>query len=335
LQFGTIETEIWVQTTQFLDLRAAAVLSITQLVVVAGALLIAGRARSARERALTLTEPARGGPPSSRALDRGAAAVTGAVVLALAAPLAALVVRSLRVGPGWGLDHYRALGTPTPGLGTTALDAAVTSLRVALDATCLSLLVGGLLALVLSRRPARPGARRALSGLDALVMLPLGVSAVTVGFGLLLAMDRPFGLPVDLRTSALLVPVAQATVAVPLVVRTVLPVLRAIDPHLREAASTLGAAPGRVLRTVDGALVARAGGLALGFAFAASLGEFGATSFLVRPDRPTLPIVVYRLIGRPGADAAGEAMAAAVLLGALCALAVAGFERLRPSGGEL
>jgi thiamine transport system permease protein len=119
------------------------------------------------------------------------------------------------------------------------------------------------------------------------------------------------------------------------VVRTVLPVLRAIDPHLREAASTLGAAPGRVLRTVDGALVARAGGLALGFAFAASLGEFGATSFLVRPDRPTLPIVVYRLIGRPGTDAAGEAMAAAVLLGALCALAIAGFERLRPSGSEL
>lgn len=335
LQFGTIETEIWVQTTQSLDLRAAAVLSVTQLVVVAGALAVAGRARAARERALTLTEPVRTGAATSALLDRLAGVVTGAVVLCLATPLAALVVRSLRVGDRWGLDHYRSLAGPTPGLGTTALEATITSLRVALDATWLSLLVGGLLALVLSRRPVRPGARRALRGLDALVMLPLGVSAVTVGFGLLLAMDRPFGLPVDLRTSALLVPVAQATVAVPLVVRTVLPVLRAIDPRLRQAAATLGATPGRVLRTVDGAIVARAGGLALGFAFAASLGEFGATSFLVRPDRPTLPIVVYRLIGRPGADAAGEAMAAAVLLGTLCALAVAGFERVRRAGGQL
>ena len=131
-------------------------------------------------------------------------------------------------------------------------------------------------------------------------MLPLGVSAVTVGFGFLLSMHHPFGLPVDLRTSPLLVPIAQAVVAVPLVVRVVLPVLRAIDPRLREAAATLGAGPGRVLRTVDLSIAGRSLGLAVGFAFAASLGEFGATSFLARPDRPTLPVVIFRLIGRPG-----------------------------------
>src|SRR5690606_7933371 len=127
------------------------------------------------------------------------------------------------------------------------------------------------------------GPRRAVSLLDGLFMLPLGVSAVTVGFGFLVTLDQPLGIAYDLRTSPALVPIAQAVVAVPLVVRTVLPVLRAIDPRLREVARMLGASPGTVLRTVDLPLAARSLGLAVGFAFAVSLGEFGATSFLVRP----------------------------------------------------
>jgi len=87
-----------------------------------------------------------------------------------------------------------------------------------------------------------------------------------------------------------LTPLAPGTV-----VRTVLPVLRAIDPRLREVAATLGASPFRVLGTVDLSLALRSFGLAVGFAFAASLGEFGATSFLARPDRPTLPVVIFGL----------------------------------------
>lgn len=336
LRFGTVETEIWVQTTQYLDLRAAAVLSVVQLVVVVLALSVAGRARAGRERALTLT----GGTHSSARLrlrgpesgpDRLAVAVTALAVLGLAVPLVNLVVRSLRVGDGWGLAHYAALAQPVDGLGASAWQAAITSVRVALDATTIALVVGGLLALVLSRRPTSRALRRSIAGLDALVMLPLGVSAVTVGFGFLLSMHRPLGLDVDLRTSPLLVPIAQAVVATPLVVRTVLPVLRAIDPRQREVAATLGAGPGRVLLSVDGPLALRALGLALGFAFAASLGEFGATSFLARPERPTLPVVVFTLIGRPGLDRYGEALAASVLLAALTAAVMALAERLRPT----
>ncbi|WP_273652650.1 ABC transporter permease [Cellulomonas fimi] len=348
LRFGTIETEIWIQTTQFLDLRAAAVLSVVQLVVVAGALLVAGRTRARRERALDLGAPTatvrpltlRRPPGTPRgdghALDLAAAAVTAVVVVLLALPLVNLVVRSLRTADGWGVDHYVALGATADTLGVTPLEAAVTSLRVALDATTIALVVGGLVALVVSRRPRRALGRRAVAGLDAVFMLPLGVSAVTVGFGFLLSMHDPFGLSVDLRTSPLLVPVAQAVVAVPLVVRTVLPVLRAIDPRLREAAATLGAAPGRVLATVDLPVAARALGLAVGFAFAASLGEFGATSFLARPDRPTLPVVIFRLIGRPGADSYGTALAASVVLAVLTAGIVAACERLRAGnpGGD-
>jgi len=150
---------------------------------------------------------------------------------------------------------------------------------------------------------------------------------VTVGFGFLITLNRP---PLDLRSSMTLVPIAQAIVALPLVVRVLLPVLRAIDPRLREAAAVLGASPGKVLRDVDLAFVARGLGLATGFAFATSLGEFGATSFLARPDEPTLPVVVFRLIGRPGLENQGMGMAAAVLLAVGCAVVMGLAERMRP-----
>jgi len=335
MRFGTVETEIWIQTTQFLDLRAAAVLSVVQVVVVVVALAVAARARSRRERALSLVlgPAAAGGRPHP-----APAALTALTLAALALPLGTLVVGSLRDGDGWGLGHYRALGT-TGGrnaLTVTVWEALGNSLRVAVDATALALVVGCLVALLVSRRPRRPAARRAVGVLDGVFMLPLGVSAVTVGFGALLTLGHPFGVTTDLRSTGVLVPVVQAVVAVPLVVRTVLPVLRAIDPRLREAAGTLGAGPGRVLAGIDGAFAARSVGLAVGFAFAVSLGEFGATSFLARPDRPTLPVVIFRLIGQPGLDNYGMALAASVVLALLTAGVMALAERLRgPVGGEL
>jgi thiamine transport system permease protein len=341
VRYGTIETEIWTRTTQFLDLRSASVLSILQLVVISGALALSARARRRREAALHLVS-SRGSarPLSWRSPGDAAAALAGAAIVCglIVLPLAGLVARSFREPDGsWGPANYVALGTTGErnALVVTVWEATATSLRIALTATVISLVVGGLVALVVSRRPRSVGARRAVDTFDALFMLPLGVSAVTVGFGFLITMDQPV-LGVDLRTSGLLVPVAQAVVAIPLVVRTVLPVLRAIDPRLREVAAVLGSGPGRVLRTVDLPIALRSVGLATGFAFAVSLGEFGATSFLARPDGATLPVVIFRLIGRPGAENYGMALAASVVLAALTAGVMMMAERLRDerAGGE-
>lgn len=343
-RYGTIETEIWLQTTQFLDLRAAAVLSVLQLVVVTVALSLAARTRSRRERALRLAgQQARPRPlrlrpsPATGTGDLIPAAVTAAVGLGLLAlPLLHLLIASFRTRDGWGLGNYVALGT-TGGpntLSVTVWEALATSLRTAVDATVIAIVVGTLVALVVSRRPRSPAARRSIGVFDAVFMLPLGVSAVTVGFGFLITLNRP---PLDLRSSLVLIPIAQAVVAIPLVVRTVLPVLRAIDPRLREAAAALGATPGRVLAHVDGPFLVRALGLAVGFAFAVSLGEFGATAFLARPDRPTLPVVIVRLLGRPGPENYGMALAAAVVLAVLTATIMGIAERLRslaPGTGE-
>ena len=246
----------------------------------------------------------------------------------MVAPVTALVVRSLTVDGRWSTAHYRALAGDGDG---TALLVPVTqalenSVRVAIDATALALTLGLVVAVLLTRRVSRPWPRRLLGLFDGIFMLPLGVSAVTVGFGFLVTLDRP---PFDFRGDPALVPIAQAMVALPLVVRTIVPVLRSIDNRQREAAATLGAAPLRVIGTVDLPVVWRPVLAASGFAFAVSLGEFGATSFLARPEAPTLPVVIYQLVSRPGAENFGMALAGSVVLGAFTAGVMVAVERLR------
>lgn len=322
-RFGTIETEIYVLTTQFLDLRGASLLSIAQLVVVVLVLLVVGRFRPKAERGLaqqTTRKP--------RLTDVAAIVITVVVAALLALPLLTLLVESFQTSDGWGLANYTQLaGTGSRNaLAVPVWQALGNSLVIAIAATVLALVVGISASLVLSRRPRSLVLRRGITALDGVLMLPLGVSAVTVGFGFLITLNQP---PLDLRASPVLVPIAQALVAVPLVVRTVLPTLGAVDARLRESASVLGASPLRVLRDVDLGLIAKPIGAAAGFAFAVALGEFGATSFLSRPDRPTLPVVIYRLIGLPGGDNFGMAIAASVVLALVTIVVIALVERLR------
>ena len=332
LQYGTVETEIYLLTTALLDLRGAAVLSVVQLVAVVAMLVVADRARS-RDPAARRTAKAALPPTRVTAYAVGSLVVTALVLAFVLTPVTALVLRSLRREGAWTLDNYRALGqvgglSGRSALPVTVWDALATSWRVAVDATLLALVLGLLVSVLVSRPTRSPTGARWRSLLDAVVMLPLGVSAVTVGFGFLVTLDRP---PLDLRSSPVLIPIAQAVVALPLVVRTLAPVLRAVDDRQRQAAATLGARPWQVLATVDLPVIWRPLLAAVGLAMAVSLGEFGATSFLARPDRPTLPVVVYQLAGRPGADNLGMALAASVVL-AVVTVAVMGLvERLRVS----
>jgi thiamine transport system permease protein len=154
---------------------------------------------------------------------------------------------------------------------------------------------------------------------------------VMLGFGFVISFDEP---PLDLRSSWWLLPVAQSLVAAPFVVRIVTPALRSIDPRLREVAATLGASPGRSWREVDVPLVSRALAVAAGFAFAISLGEFGATVFVARAEQPTLPVAIFRFLGRPGAENQGTAAALAVLLAAITVCAALAAERIAGGRGR-
>ncbi|MFI9603863.1 ABC transporter permease [Streptomyces sp. NPDC052043] len=319
--FSTLEVEIYRQTSEIFDLSTAAVLTILQFAAVGAILAVHAWTVKRRETALKLVDAS-----LTARRPRGAgqwtllAAVLATVAVLLVLPLAVLVQRSL-AAPGF--RYYGALTNADGGTFLVApINAVGTSLSYAAAATAIAVVIGALAAAALTRREAG----RLVRGFDALLMLPLGVSAVTVGFGFLIALDRP---PLDLRQSWILVPLAQALVGVPFVVRTMLPVLRAVDVRLREAAAVLGASPWRVWREVDLPLVRRALLIAAGFAFAVSLGEFGATVFIARPDNPTLPVAVARLIGRPGDLNYGQAMALSTILMVVCAVALLVLERLR------
>ncbi|WP_436844856.1 ABC transporter permease [Streptomyces roseoverticillatus] len=324
-RYATLEVEIYQQTAQMLDLPTAAVLTLLQFVVVAALLAVHAWTVRRREATLRLVDPAR-----TARRPRGAgqwaflASVLAVVAVLILAPLVVLVLRSFEGPDGYGLAFYRALASADSNAGTfvvAPLEAIGNSLAYGLAATAIAVVVGGLAAAALTRREGR-----LVRGFDALLMLPLGTSAVTVGFGFLISLDEP---PLDLRASWILVPLAQALVGVPFVVRTVLPVLRAVDARLREAAAVLGASPLRAWREVDLPLVGRALGVAAGFAFAVSLGEFGATVFIARPDSPTLPVAVARLLGRPGELTYGQAMALSTILMLVCAAALLVLERIR------
>lgn len=327
LRYATVETEIYLLTTSLLDLQGAAVLSVLQLVVVVTLLVLSERTRS---RARGVRRRSRASVPRVPVARRHlpALVVAAVAVLLVLAPLVGGVVRSLRRGSTWTLANYAQLTSEVPGTGASAWHALGTSWRIAVDAALLALVLGLLVALAVTRRPRSRRGRSVLATLDATFMLPLGVSAVTIGFGFLITLDRP---PLDLRSTPLLVPVAQAMVALPLVVRTIAPVLRDVDRRQGEAAATLGAGPLRAWATVELPVLWRPLLAAVGFALAVSLGEFGATAFLARPDEPTLPVLVYTLMGRPGAEAQGGAMAAAVLLAAVTVAVMGLVERLRLS----
>jgi thiamine transport system permease protein len=324
-RYATLEVAIYRQTAQLLDLPTAAVLTLVQFAAVAAVLALHAWTVRRREGALRLVDAARTARrPRGPAQWGLLAGVLAVVALLIVLPLAVLVERSLHGPDGYGFTYYRALQSAADSGGTffvAPVDALWNSVQYAAVATAFALLVGGLAAAALTR-----GAGRFVRGFDALLMLPLGTSAVTVGFGFLIALDAP---PLDLRDSWFLVPLAQALVGVPFVVRTMLPVLRAVDHRLREAAAVLGASPLRAWREVDLPLVGRALAVAAGFAFAVSLGEFGATVFIARPDLPTLPVAVARFLGRAGQLSYGQAMALSTILMLVCACSLLALERIR------
>lgn len=324
IRFATLEVQIYYQTISLFNLPMAAALSLLQIVAIFALMTVYTHLQRGLQTAIgsakTVERPVKS--PRERFL------VWGVVIFIFAllfTPLLALVARSTLNNGALDMSNYLALAQSSRGslLFIAPIESVANSLRFALISTGMALAIGMTASFMIA------GRGRFARFVDPLLMLPLATSAVTLGFGFVVALDEP---PLNLRSSWLIIPISHTLVAFPFVVRSVLPSLRAIPSSVREAAQVLGARPFDLLRTIDLPLLSR--GIAVGatFAFTVSMGEFGASLFVAQRESVTIPVVIYRLIGDPGLASYRQALAMSVILLLVCASGFVLIERLRVAG---
>ena len=303
-QVQTIETAIYFSATQFLDLEAAAALVLIQTVITAAAFLVGSSLARGTVGLEQVLEGSR--KPRADKRDWPAAVFTAGIVLGLLVmPMLLVMVESFRVGDGWGLSNFANLGTRGARdlLNISVLDAAGNSLRNIVVAAGVAFVLGTLISWLLVRT------RQKL--LDLVFLVPLGVSSVVLGFGFLVSYDSAW---LPLRSSWLIVPLAQALIALPMVIRLVYPALVSIGKEPIEQASLDGASSWQIWRFVESGMIKGVLLTAAGYAAIISVGEFGASSFLAYGSEGTIPTLLFRLIARPGEQNYGMAMAVSAIL---------------------
>lgn len=337
--FATLEVAIYQQALSLLNLPLAGLLSVLQLACTFLVTWIYSQVNGNRK--IPLMPHLNGESirsPRSLGEKLSVFCTNTFLLILLISPMVALILRSfLRLGAdrgergivqaGFTLQYYQQLfiNQNQSIFYVPPAQAALNSLLYASITVLFSITLGLLTAYAMSRDG------RLKRVLDTLITLPLGASAVTLGLGFIITFNHP---PFDVKHFPLLIPLAHTLVALPFVVRTVQPVLASIPDSLRQAASVLGASQWNVWRKVELPIITRAAFVGAIFSFTISLGEFGATSFLARPEMPTLPVAIYRYLSMPGDLNYGQALAMSTILLCLCGLAIYLLEKIQPTGAS-
>jgi thiamine transport system permease protein len=303
-QVQTIETAIYFSATQFLDLESAAALVFIQTMITAAAFLVGSSLAKGTVGLEQVFEGTR--KPRVDMRDWPASVLTVGIVLGLLVmPMLLVLVEAFKVGDGWGFDNFANLGTRGARdlLNISVIDAASNSLRNMVVAASIAFVLGTLISWLLVRTKQKL--------VDLVFLVPLGVSSVVLGFGFLVSFDSSW---FPLRSSWLIVPLAQALIALPMVIRLVYPALVSIGKEPIEQASLDGASSWQIWRFVESGMIKGVLLTAVGYAAIISVGEFGASSFLAYGSEGTIPTLLFRLIARPGDQNYGMAMAVSAIL---------------------
>ena len=303
-QVQTIETAIYFSATQFLDLEAAAALVFIQTLITAAAFLVGSALAKGTVGLEQVFEGSR--EPRVDRRDWPASVITAGIVLGLLVmPMLLVLVEAFKVGDGWGLSNFANLGTRGARdlLNISVIDAAANSFRNMVFAAGIAFALGTLISWLLVRTKQKL--------LDLVFLVPLGVSSVVLGFGFLVSFGATW---LPLRSSWLIVPLAQALIALPMVIRLVYPALVSIGKEPIEQASLDGASSWQIWRFVESGMIKGVLLTAAGYAAIISVGEFGASSFLAYGSEGTIPTLLFRLIARPGEQNYGMAMAVSAIL---------------------
>jgi thiamine transport system permease protein len=318
-QVQTIETAIFFAATQILDLELAAALVLLQTLITAVAFMLGTKLAKGSFGLEQVFE----GTQRPKVDRRDLVAVVFSVAIwagLLAMPLILVLVEAFNEKGALGFDNFANLGNSGARdlLNITFIEAAGNSIRNMAIAALIAFVLGTLISWLLTRSRHR--------FLDLIFLIPLGVSSVVLGFGFLISFDAEW---FPLRSSWLIVPLAQALIALPMVIRLVYPALVSLGKESLEQAQLDGATSWQIWIFIESKMIRGVLLTALGFAGLISLGEFGASSFLANGSQATVPTLLYRLIARPGEQNYGMAMAVSAILIVLSALVVYLLSRVR------
>ncbi len=308
----SVETQVATAALQYLDLNKAAALALLQTAITAIAFGISESIAKHPIGIEQVDDSTR--RPRIDKLDWPAVLVTAIAVLGMIAiPLLVLLAKAFTFEGSLSLQNFFNLAGHGDRdlLNVSVAQATLNTLRnVAISAT-IAVGFGSLVSYLLSRTHRTRRAKFWARTLDLLFLIPVGISSVVLGFGYLITFG---GGPLPLRASWLVVPIVQALMALPLVIRLIYPALISIGKEHREAASLAGANSRQTWWHIEAGIIRNVILTAIGFALIAGIGEFGAASLLAFGDQATLPTVLFALISRPGEINYGMAMAVCAIM---------------------
>lgn len=323
---NTLETAISTSVLQRLDLQHGSALAILQILFSVAAFTAS---RWGGTNPLSF-EPENGKSLRLDRRDRPAAIFTFLVIcILLLLPMVLVFGRAFISESGFTLSNFLLLDTHgyRDLLNITFAEASLNSIRNLTVATVISLLIGGTVSYLLAERTRVSSKKIKRTDpneifLDAVFLMPIGVSSVVLGLGYLISFSW-------LRSSWFVLPLVQSVIAIPMVIRVLYPALLSIDNSPREQAMTDGAKARQVFFQIDLKIVRPALETAVAFTALVSLGEFGAASLLSYGDQSTVPMLLFQLIARPGEQNYGMALAVAAILAFVTTLIVmlVSFER--------
>ena len=313
-----------------------AVLSIAtfQMLLMLVMLILAGRFERQHSQVLSMHHETKNRERHGPASRRWTFFVNGILVLLLA-PLISVVIASFQVrtiGPSGATSQWTVEGWKRAWSGDFStvplLDALTNSLSYAVLALFVALPLGYAVATSLVTLRER-GHRRLAGVVDSLCMLPLSMSAVMVGLGMVAGILRWFP---EMFTFPYLPVIPHVMLVLPFVIRLMVPAIERIDPIYAEQASLLPMRPLAFWWHSRGSFLVVPATMAASLCLAFSMGEFGATFLVVRVGSwDSLSILVDQVASRPKFDpyVFPTAMALATILMLVTLLVLSINERAR------
>ena len=296
---STLETEIYFRAMQLGDVSGAMLLSALQIVIII--LLFVVTTKASRKKFEQSTRPTitRQVSLQTRRQKIAIATIISSATAFAIVPVLAIAFKSINTDSRFTTSAWHAV---------FANPEIAQSITKTFTYAVIAMSLATLLGLLSACSVAYNNNFRFISGLTT---LPIVISAVSIGLGIIITFDTQ---PFDWRGSQFMLPLAHALVALPLVMRIISPVLQAIPDSLRQASSVLGASPRQTWLNIDFRIIRRAAISAAAISATVSIGEFGASSFLARRGAETLPVMISRLLSRPGDSLQSQAFALATLL---------------------